>query len=114
MITKPDPCRSGKAKSRWRLTDNFNICMELRGVFLPLHVQFIFCPCATLMPDWAGSFSSSSGAGTNGCLDLGCRSCPPSGDRSLSYRSVLAPERDELETVWLFGGEAQLVECLLR
>ena len=41
---------------------------------------------ATLVPDWARSFSSSNAVGTNGCLDLSCRSCPPSGDTSLSYR----------------------------
>ena len=41
---------------------------------------------AILVPDWAWSFSSSSAAGTNGCLDLSCLSCPLSGDRSLLYR----------------------------
>ena len=40
---------------------------------------------ATLVPDWAGSLSSSSAAGTNGCLDLSCCSCPPSVDKSFSY-----------------------------
>ena len=41
--------------------------------------------CVTPMPDWAGLFSSSNAAGTNECLDLSCCSCPPSGDRCLSY-----------------------------
>ena len=39
-----------------------------------------------LMPDWAESFSSFSAASTNGCLDLSCRSCPRSGDKSLLCR----------------------------
>ena len=38
---------------------------------------------ATLVPDWERTFSSSSAAGTNGCLDLSCPSCPASGDRSV-------------------------------
>ena len=46
---------------------------------------------ATLVPNWAGLFSSSNTANTNGCLDLSCRSCPPSGDRRLSYRKCSGP-----------------------
>ena len=38
---------------------------------------------ATLVSDWAGLFRSSNAAGTNVCLDLSCRICPPSGDRIL-------------------------------
>ena len=41
---------------------------------------------ATLMPDWAGLFNSSSAASTNECLDLSCHTCPQSGDRSLLYK----------------------------
>ena len=41
---------------------------------------------ATLVSDWVALFSNSNAAGTNECLDLSRRSCPPSGDRSLSYR----------------------------
>ena len=45
---------------------------------------------ATLAPDGAGMFSSSSVAGLNEWLDLSCRSCPPSGDRSLLYKRCSA------------------------
>ena len=68
---------------------------------------------ATLVLDWVGLFSSSGAAGTNLCLDLSCRSCRLCGDRSL-IGDVLAPYRGELQTVRLFGGEPQLVECLLK
>ena len=63
------------------------------------------------MRDWEELFSSSNAAGTNVCLDLSCRSFPTSGDRSLSYRSCLAPERGELEIAWFLSGEAQLIGC---
>ena len=53
---------------------------------------------ATLLHDWAGLFSSSSAACTNGYLDLSCLSCPPSKDRSLSYErssgSRVRPAKD--------------------
>ena len=65
---------------------------------------------AKLLHEWAESFSSSSTAGTNEYLDLICRSCSPSGDRSLSCRryscfhiqDVLASERGELKTIWFY------------
>ena len=44
---------------------------------------------APLVPDWAESFNTFSAA--NRCLELSYRSCPPSGDRNLSY-FILAPE----------------------
>ena len=39
---------------------------------------------ATLVPGWVRLFKSSSAAGTNKCLDLSCRICPPSRDRICS------------------------------
>ena len=47
-------------------------------------LSLYFSHRATFVPNKAGLFSSSSATGTNGCLDLSCRSCPRSGDRSLS------------------------------
>ena len=83
---KLDLYRFGKAKSQWHQADIFNKCMELRGVFLPLMLHFYSAYHVTLASDWAGSVNSSNAARTNGCLDLSCHNCPPSGDRSLSYK----------------------------
>ena len=35
-------------------------------------------------------------------------------DKGAFHISVQAPECSKLKTVWLFGGKAQLVRCLLR
>ena len=45
---------------------------------------------ATLVPNWAGSFSNFNAAGKNGSLYLSCRSCPQTGGRSLSYKRCSA------------------------
>ena len=42
-------------------------------------------------------------------MDLSCRRCPKDGKQSFHGADVLAPGRSKLGTVWVFGGEAQLV-----
>ena len=63
--------------------------MESIGVLPPLHATFIFCPlCYTevRLGGFTQQFSSSNAAGTNGCLDLNCHSCPLSRDKNLLCR----------------------------
>ena len=60
--------------------------------------------CATLVPDWAGLFSSSCVASINGCLELSCCNCPQSGSRNHLYiGGILAPEHGDLKREQLFG-----------
>ena len=61
---------------------------------------------ATLVPDWAESFSSSNAAGTNGCLDFGCQSFHQVETGTFHIKSILVLEHSELDTVKLFGGNS--------
>ena len=55
-----------------------NKSIESRGVFSQLHAPSIFRSLCYTVSDWVGSLSNSNAAGTNGCLDFSCRSCPQS------------------------------------
>ena len=59
---------------------------SLEAFFCHSLLHFYSSHRSTLVPDWAVLFNSSSATGTNGCLDLNCRNCPPSKHRSFLYR----------------------------
>ena len=87
--------------------------MESGDVFSPLHAPYSGY-CAILVPHWVGSFSSYNAVGTNGCLDLSCRSCPQSGAEAIHMESFPAPERDELSTVQFLAANLSWFGCLIR
>ena len=45
---------------------------------------------------------------------MSCSRCSTDENTSLCGADVLTPRHGELETVWPFGGEAQLVGCALE
>ena len=79
------PCRSLKANSQWRGANIFNKCVESRSIFSRHFMLNLYSVHhAAQVPDRTDLFSSSSGVGTKGFLDLSCCSYPQSGDRHFS------------------------------
>ena len=85
---KLDPCRSGKDNFQWLWANILNKHMESKNISHHSMFHLYYAHHAMLVSDWVGLFSSSSAAGTNGCLDLSFHSCPPSGDLFLNLCAV--------------------------